>query len=273
MVSLDGYITTKYLVYVKRNPSVSISVGSGHNCLLIQSKVTCWGKNTAGQLGINSIIAIGSNPTDMSNLTFISFSASLNAVGIIEMTAGNQNTCVLFANHSMICFGINNVGQSGAEVGIGISLGDDPSDMESLVPILFPSSFSPHYIVQITSGYFTTCALFSNGRASCWGLYAGYFLGRNTADLVGPGVMTTLDFLSFSDTIPMVMISSYLHLCGVFANSKIRCWSKNTYQQLGDGTVNDVTGSPTGRTLSESFYISFSSSINIIPILKVSVAL
>lgn len=49
--------------------------------------------------------------------------------------------------------------------------------------------------------------------------------------------MSTLNYISFSDTLPAVHLSfSDIHGCAVFVNGKMRCWGYNLNGQLGDQT-------------------------------------
>jgi hypothetical protein len=77
-----------------------------------------------GILGQNNILPQGAAATDMSSLSFISFTASMQALGIAEISVGATHACAVFSSGSSICWGENSSGELGAEVVTGINLGN-----------------------------------------------------------------------------------------------------------------------------------------------------
>lgn len=163
MVSSPGYESTTYTIFMRRTLSSFAVSGADHSCLVSQRRVVCWGLGTNGQLGRDDVISRGALPTDMTNLSFIAFTASLNSVGVADISLGTKSTCVLFTNAYVLCYGSNVYGESGAEVTAGGNIGDAPiRSVGNLFPILFmdPTKFYP--VAQIAAGDRVTCALFTN---------------------------------------------------------------------------------------------------------------
>lgn len=268
----DKYVTKRYSIFIRRFSSTKIEVGMNFSCLLTSSRVTCWGDNLSGTLGRDNNVNIGTNPTDMSNLTFISFSPTLNTIPILELSVGTSHFCVLFGTLKIVCVGNNSYGELGAEVAVPTVLGDTPGETTSLAPLNFAVSIATQNIIQLALGDSTTCVLFSNGRVSCLG-YGGYgVIGKDNLQSVGEiGTISTLTYISFSDTIPAVQIDVYNCACAVFSNSRVRCWGQNSEQQLGIGNIILKGIDSGGNSITETAFITFSPLINHIPIKAVSV--
>jgi alpha-tubulin suppressor-like RCC1 family protein len=115
--------------------------------------------NDAGQLGMDSLTpaTLGGLSTDMATLNFISFTASLNALTIADMSLISTHTCVLFTTGSIICWGSNSNGRLGYD-DTADARGDAPGEMVNLVPLVFATSISAK-VVQISSGDRSTCGI------------------------------------------------------------------------------------------------------------------
>jgi alpha-tubulin suppressor-like RCC1 family protein len=82
--------------------AAAIAPGIGHVCVLSGGLVSCWGDDTHGELGTGSPIMNSSNPT----------AADLPS-GILDLTSGDYFSCVIEANGSAACWGMNDFGQLG----------------------------------------------------------------------------------------------------------------------------------------------------------------
>ncbi len=105
--------------------AVSITSGDNHNCVrLDDGTIRCWGANSRGQLGLGSIAPIGDDELP-------------DTIGVVEVgapvlavDAGGDNTCVIFEDHRLRCWGWNDYGQNG--YGHTMTLGDD--ELPSAIP-------------------------------------------------------------------------------------------------------------------------------------------
>jgi alpha-tubulin suppressor-like RCC1 family protein len=224
--------------------------------------------NASGQLGRGDAIDFGTGTGQMSTLGLIAFS---NPKSILDISAGNNHVCALRragVTHSAICWGMNLNGQLGLLGGTGsIRLGDGPGEMNALASIVF---LPTHAVAQVNTMISSSCALFTSGRLICWGFNSVGQLGRNDNVSQGLlGTMTTLDFISFSDTIPALQIAGHSgqHACALFLNRRVRCWGSNTNQNLGEGTT--IHRGTAVYPLSTSVFVTFNASINNIPIEEV----
>lgn len=111
-----------------------VAAGRHHTCALLEDgAVKCWGDNTSGQLGIGRQEEIwGSLPEHMGN--------NLPAVPLdddrvaIQISAGDDHTCVLLEDHQVKCWGANDAGQLG--YGDTASRGRSVQSMGSELPVV-----------------------------------------------------------------------------------------------------------------------------------------
>jgi alpha-tubulin suppressor-like RCC1 family protein len=204
-----------------------ISAGEGHTCavrsLTGNQSVSCWGRNTDGQLG-NGSNTDSNTPVPVSMLT-----------EPIAIAAGGYHTCALQAAGAVRCWGDNSNGQLG-----------NGTATDSNTPVNVQGLSNA---VGITAGLFHTCALLSNGRTACWGqntagqLGGGSFGGNSPAPIT-PCIICGGLFPVFLDDVTRITAGAS-HTCAVQADGTIDCWGSNFFGQVGDGSNTD-RNKPTG---------------------------
>ena len=207
----------------------SVSTGFSHTCAVTTSGgLKCWGWNRDGQLG-DGTTAERSTPVDVTGL----------ASGVASVSAGRGHTCVLTTSGALKCWGSNGYGQLGDGTTIARSTPVDVTGLTSGV-----ASVS-------AGGYFTlwehTCAVTASGGLKCW--------GRNRDGQLGNGTTTDrstpVDVTGLTSGVASVSAGGS-HTCAVTASGGLKCWGRNFYGQLGDGTTTDrstpvdVTGLTSG---------------------------
>ncbi len=197
--------------------AVELSVGGYHTCARkADNTVVCWGYNQYGQLGNGTPGASVVTPTLVPGLT--------NAV---ELSAGSYHTCARKADNTVVCWGSNGNGQLGNG-----TLGD------SLVtPTLIPGLTNA---VELSAGYFHTCARKADNTVFCWG-YNGY--GQVGNGTTSPSVITPTLVLGLTDTVELS--AAGYHTCTRKADNTVFCWGYNQYGQLGNGTTATSVVTPT----------------------------
>ena len=132
----------------------SISSGRAFVCGIETSdRISCWGKNDRGQLGIGSLSASVGGPTLVN--TTLTFSA---------LTTGGEHACAIVnsVQRPAFCWGMNGTGQ----------LGDNTPGYFTFNPMQQPS---PVAVLggfgwgSIAAGKEHTCGVNTSGRAMCWG--------------------------------------------------------------------------------------------------------
>jgi len=256
--------------------AVSLAAGYNHACaLLADGTMQCWGDNAHGQLGNPSITAPTAVPVAVTGVS-----------GVAAMTVGAFHTCAVMADHTVQCWGSNNLGQLGDGTYNDASTPVVVSGLSGVTALAgggshtcalaagavycwgngydgelgqgaFAPSTTPVQVsgistaVAIRAGWVHTCALLQDGSVWCWGSNGVGQLGDGTAqDATAPvralGISTATN----------LTVSWWHHTCALLANASIKCWGENTWGQLGDGTTTTtstpVSMSGTGITWTTS---------------------
>ena len=234
----------------------SIVAGDEATCLLTQAGIAyCWGFDTAGALGNDSVSGSRLTPGPVAgNHTFASLSGSelfrcglagqqplcwgqtlvhhgnlysdseptsvaLGAPPLASITVGPSHACGLTTDGVAYCWGENYFGQ----LGVGDTL---PRNMAVAVA-------GGQKWTAISAGFWHTCALTADSVAFCWGENLAGELAAPPATLplsttpvaIGGG----FKFTSLS--------AGSLYTCGLTATGAAYCWGWNFAGNLGDSTT------------------------------------
>ena len=191
--------------------AINIDAGVSHTCILMDDGgIMCWGRDNAGQLGNGE-----SSPT-----TYAPESDVILPEGRVatDFSVGNEHSCAILDNDSVVCWGMNNYGQLG-----------DNSTTNAKIPT-FVHLPNGSKATKISSGSGHTCATIDNGSLYCWGHNKNSRLGIGTSG----GVRTIPMFVSSNQSIIEISASAE-HTCVLSENGSISCWGRNNYGQLGLG--------------------------------------
>jgi alpha-tubulin suppressor-like RCC1 family protein len=90
-----------------------VSAGGDSTCLITSGNLLqCFGANTYGQLGIESIASVGQNSGDMIAIDTTDLGSGLYATNV---SLGLNHTCAILNNGQIKCWGLNSFGQLGLE--------------------------------------------------------------------------------------------------------------------------------------------------------------
>jgi alpha-tubulin suppressor-like RCC1 family protein len=189
----------------------SITVG-GHACGITDGgQALCWGANSDGQLGDETM-------TDRRDPVLVT-----GGIAFTRIDAGTRTTCGLRADGAAFCWGSNFSGALGTG---SFSQGSSSTPLQVAGGVAFRS---------ISQGGDTTCGVSASGAAYCWGLLmlttGGMIADAANAPRAVPG---GVEFQSLS--------ASQATACGVAVDGGIMCWGYNFNGNLGTGnTVDSVT--------------------------------
>jgi alpha-tubulin suppressor-like RCC1 family protein len=185
--------------------AVAIAAATFNTCArMFDGNVLCWGRNTGGQLGINS-----------STVTQSSQPRAMLTSEVVALATGNHS-CVARANGTVACTGGNVSGQIG-----------DGTVTNRLLPT---TSTGVSTALSISAGAFHTCGIRGNGQAICWGDNAqGQYGDGTTTSRPTPGLGPTLTNLT-------ALAAGAFHTCAIDAAGQVFCWGAGGSGVLGDGT-------------------------------------
>ncbi len=215
----------------------SIAAGANHVCaLLTNGKVTCWGDNQLGQLGLGDAnVRLGTVPS--TNAT-VKFDVG-NTMTAKAIAAGGDKTCAILSDNSVRCWGTNTSGQ----LGLG-----NTTDMSGTSPSSYASVSLGADAIGLAVGSLHSCAILAGGTsARCWGRNAYGQLGTaNTAAHINVGAAELPSSLGAAGLLLLPLNTSIQRIssegafsCALLGDGRIECWGMNTNWQIG--SRNDKT--------------------------------
>lgn len=219
--------------------ALSVSITNNSNvaaacAILDNGKVKCFGANGFGQLGLGDAISRGTNPGDMGdNLPYV----DLGSVGTpVQIVGGNANTCVLFDNGKVKCWG---QGSSMNGQGSTSRIGNLPGQMGDALSFINLGTGRTAKWIQASNNH--VCALRDDDTFTCWGDNDYNELGRDktgSSRAIGDNAGEMGNALTAVDLNGAVVASASLgafHTCALTTAGDVKCWGLNIYGQLGLG--------------------------------------
>ncbi len=198
-----------------------IAAGSYFTCAATTTgEALCWGEGGSGQLGGNQ--ALSTTPIPVMNST-----GNTPLTGVLTLSAGAENACVLTSTGNAVCWGANSSGQLGN--------GTSNAQSDSPVQVLESAGSGPlNGGVAITAGKDTICAVASGGAVYCWGGNAQGELGAGSDSNAMAPVPVPLSGLSSGVA---AIAAGDDHACAVTTTGSVQCWGLNLDGQLGSGNT------------------------------------
>lgn len=194
-----------------------VSTGVHHTCAIKEGgDVYCWGYNGIG--------ATGTNPGSDYIL-----SPALVGSGYVQVTAGANHSCAITTTNSIKCWGYNLYG----------AIGDGTRNNTRAIPVVVGDNTD---WVQVSAGWYYTCALKESGTVYCWGLNSygeiGSLIGLG---IWGPGTNVPAQVGTDSDWTAVSAGSS--QSCATKTDGSLYCWGQNRRGELG-GSTGDLDAHP-----------------------------
>jgi alpha-tubulin suppressor-like RCC1 family protein len=227
--------------------AASTAVGwSDTYAVLTSREVRAWGDNVAGQLGDGTFqphaspvtVQTGTPMTSVGSWrdvfavsatgSVLSWSHSNHTPTIVKglesgavavAVGGVSFACALRADNSVWCWGSNSYG----------SLGDG---MEHLTPSPVPGITNA---IALSAGDRHVCVVLASGAMRCWGSQFFGELGNGTISEDSAPMPT--DVIGIRDAVAVGAGNNIT--CAVVKTGGVKCWGRNNWGQLGDGTTID----------------------------------
>ena len=220
---------------------VQISSGDSYTCALTSGgEVRCWGYGEDGRLGNNNnsnspfpVTVVGEDKNSDN-------SGDGTLTNIVQISSGYVHTCALTSGGEVRCWGygedgrLGNNNNSNSPFPVTV-VGEDTNGDNS-------GDGTLKNIVQISLGYYHTCALTSGGEVRCWGSGSSGTLGNNSNSnspfpVTVVGEDTNGDNSGDSTLKNIVQISSgHDHTCALTSGGEVRCWGNGSSGTLGNNS-------------------------------------
>ena len=216
--------------------ATAIAAGDHMSCAILDdATLKCWGKNTSGQLGQESVTTLGDNPGEMAALPAINLGTGRTAVSV---AVGGEDfyghVCAILDNSTLKCWGYNLSGQLGYED--VSSRGDSLGEMgDTLTAIGLGTGLVPS---QVSVGHNHTCVVFTDSTIKCWGINSTGQLGVEHTNSIGDGGSEMDDNLVLVNLGSGLLTSAHSasrHTCAILTTGKLKCWGNNFTSALGLG--------------------------------------
>jgi len=136
------------------------------------------------------------------------------------VAAGSSHTCAVTITGGVKCWGWNDFRTLG-----------DGTTTSSAIPVDAVGLTSG--VAAVAAGPVHTCALTADGGMKCWGYNHYGQLGDGSS---GNFRATPVDVTVLSSSVASIAVGHY-HTCALTTAGGVKCWGRNDFGQLGDGTT------------------------------------
>ena len=221
------------------NATQKISTWYYHTCSLVSDGIMCWGQNSNGQLGDDSV-------------TTRAFAANVSSIAAaLDVAVGNEFTCAVVTDGKVQCWGKNQYGKLGTG-NFTLDPDTNPSNSGNTARRLMPVNTT----IDGTAGNSATtidlashhaCAVMDDSGVKCWGQNNYGQLGDDTlVNKAGPVSVLYNDSVSNVPLTGAVAVTlGTSHSCALLGDGTLRCWGYGNNGRLGNGgSVNSSLAVP-----------------------------
>lgn len=223
--STPGAVATSVSGIALTDVQFSLTSGLNHNCVIVNGTIQCWGLNSSGQIG-NNTVDNQQYPTSVLDPASLVYASAIYLSGAQFVSAGAAQTCAL-VNGGAQCWGNAAYGQLGNQ---------STSYSQQNIPVK-AINYS-NGIQNISVGLNHSCIL-ANGGLQCWGSNDYGQLGTGTTSTSPTALPTAVLNSSNSPMKGVQAVSVGLYHTCALVNGLVYCFGRNIYGQLGNGTNTD----------------------------------
>ena len=189
-----------------------VSTGESHSCAIFgDDTAKCWGSNSYGQLATG----------DTTNYETPASSVAIeNNAFVRDIVAVNANTCILFLDYSLKCYGYTYLGIGGGTTGLTESVG--------------AGRYAKAIYANTSHEGRQVCAILDDNSVKCWGSNASGQLGLGHQTDLGSPAATPIDL--GAGRYPRSIGMGRDFICAALDNNTLKCWGYGGLGQLGDTT-------------------------------------
>jgi alpha-tubulin suppressor-like RCC1 family protein len=204
----------------------SVAAGTAHACAIAgaDSTVYCWGSDDSGQLANPDSSSFSAAPVPVVGLPG---GSNLYLSSAAQLAAGDQHTCAVMQDHTLVCWGETEGGRLGdGTVDAGTRTTASVSRLVDYPPyglLQFPVDNA----AQVTAGEQHSCLTTIDGNVECWGsnAYGQLAADGSTSQSAAP--------LPVAGLANVTQISAGANHTCALVSKRVFCWGLNSDQQLG----------------------------------------
>lgn len=215
-----GYEDTSFVTNPKPMPglagaAVDIATRTSGGCLVGKDHaLSCWGKNSYGQVGAGSSADVILARTPITPL----------GTDVAQIAGNGLSACAVRADGSLWCWGSNTNGR----LGVGKSdqqlpFANAPMKVEALGT----------NVAEVLLGNFSTCAALKDGTLMCWGDKSYTGLGNLKEDPLLPTKVAGLPA-----AVAHLGTAAYSNMCATLVDGSLWCWGVSWGRLVKEGTQN-----------------------------------
>src|SRR5207245_4506213 len=211
--TLSGTTTATAANAVATFSDLSIdTTATGYTLTVSAGDAYCWGRNESGRLGDGTVL---------DRATPVRVAAPAGVTFAYVGTGAGYSCGLAATGGSAYCWGSHSAGELG-----------DNSGADQFSPVLVQAPAGVTF-TTLTTGFFHSCGLATNGVVYCWGANASGQLGDNTTgDKPVPVPVGAPAGVTFA-----TLDAGYVHTCAVTPAGAAYCWGDNGSGELGDNTT------------------------------------
>ena len=217
-----------------------ISLGRAHACAVLDNgSLKCWGERYMGRTGYgfpaSNILVDGDRSGEMEGLGTVDVGTNRT---VLQVSCGNQHTCVILDNLSLKCWGNSGSGRLGSRLHLGSAnyayYGSQGYTGDAIPVVQLGTGARA---LAVSCGNSHTCVLLSDQSIKCFG-YGGYGrLGYESHANIGevPGGMgdNLLRVDLGTNVSARCVFAGAAHTCAITTDNMIKCWGSNADGERG----------------------------------------
>ncbi len=195
-----------------------ICAGNGFTCAIVNSRVSCWGRNQYFQTG-NGVTGAGRCVDGNSSACPVRMVDAINNKVALEVSCGAEFACARMTTGEVYCWGRNDFGQ----------LGPNVSNTAQSASVVTGLSFA----TGIAAGAAHACAI-TDRDLRCWGDNSRGQLGASSTASMSA---TPLAVAAFPERAPVIELrAGRYHTVARTDNNVLVGWGTDTHGQLTGGS-------------------------------------
>ena len=211
--------------------ALQVSVGGEQACAILDGdRVTCWGRNDLGQLGLGRVGNVGDDEA-LSSDDYINFVVPMEGL----VSARVHNCAVAVTGTTSTCWGFNGDGQ--------LALGTTTDRPEATVRDRGMVMWT-QIVRELSAGADFVCIRTQSAHMRCWGNNDYGQLGFPHLEYIGDSEnmlsLPPIDLgLDSEENIALarMIAAGEQHACALLSTGEVACWGRNQEGQLGLGFV------------------------------------